>query len=373
MSASWDAQLAQVLSSSLLAGSWIGPFAVAFAGGVLTALTPCVYPLVPITVRYFVLAKGGRERIGPLVVMYALGMVGLYAALGTLFASTHTVMGRALAHPWVLLGMAVFCALMALSMLGVFTLQLPAVLSARLVRVGHASMPGALLMGLVSGLVAAPCTGPVTAVILAVIAAKGEVLFGFYLMCGFGLGVAIPFLIIAGLFAKFSKIPSAGPWMHGVKIILSLAMLWVAWLFLGQAYPQIPEKFQHMIRGKSSEHVLADAIVWETDHAKAVQKAKEQHKPMMVDFTAQWCQACQELEHKTFVDPRVRAEAQRFVALKIDATTIDDAVDALFKKYGVLGLPAVVFVSSEGVVLQDPRVTGFVPASDYWMWMQKVH
>jgi thiol:disulfide interchange protein DsbD len=105
-----------------------------------------------------------------------------------------------------------------------------------------------------------------------------------------------------------------------------------------------------------------EAIAWERSHDAALSRAASEHKPVLLDFTADWCQACQELEHRTYVDPAVRREAARFVAVKLDATAMDDPIKALFERYGIVGLPAVIFVDSTGKVLERPRVTGFVEA-----------
>jgi thiol:disulfide interchange protein DsbD len=206
-------------------------------------------------------------------------------------------------------------------------------------------------------------------------------------------------------------VPAAGPWMDGVKVLLSAAMFAVAWMFFCQVYPDARRMpwwallvtgalmlgvvFVKRLRVRwmpllwavlgaqcvgwllfaqplSGHEGPSAPLVWRVKHDEAVVFARAQKKPMMIDFTAQWCQACQELDHRTFTDEAVRKEGVRFVALKVDATTMDDAVEALFQKYGVLGLPAVVFVDSSGNVLEKPRVTGFVSAEEYVLMMRDV-
>ncbi|MBI3180389.1 MAG: thioredoxin family protein [Deltaproteobacteria bacterium] len=404
-----DERLAAVLSSSIDGGSFWLALGVAWMTGVLAALTPCVYPLIPITVRYFGgMVDASRRRALGLVLVYIAGMVLLYATLGTVFASLQRAFGTFLASPWVLGGLAVMCVAMGASILGLFTLQLPAAWNARLAEVGGRSVWGALAMGLVSGLIAAPCTGPALVVILGYIATTGDVVLGFTLMTAFALGLGLPFFLLALFARSLQRLPQGGPWMEAVKIVLATAMFVVglyfakaAWPVFGRALDQLTwsavvggvavalgvvtavaflgagegaralkaASIALLTAGVSllllaSPMATADTsaphIAWETTHARAVERARAERRPLMIDFTADWCVACKELDHKTYVDAGVRAEAARFVALKIDATEMTPSVEALFAQYSVLGLPTVVFIDSTGKLLPEPRVTGFL-------------
>jgi thiol:disulfide interchange protein DsbD len=411
--------LASTLDTALKGGEVWAPFAIAWLGGLLTAFTPCVYPLIPITLRYFggMQLDGGRTRVVSRALMYVLGMVVLYATLGTVFASSNRVFGSFLSSRWVLLALSIFCAAMGLSMLGLFTVQLPTALSTRLSQVGGQSRGGAFAMGLVSGLIAAPCTGPVLAVILTLVAATGAVFLGFWLMVGFALGLGMPFLALAVFSGNLQRLPSGGRWMEIIKVMLATAMFVVAAYFLQIAWGRLAgwlhgmpaptavgaalvatgvlatcalvwgrgTKQATLKTAKSSGVALLTAgicalvfgggadgqeqtaaaggpppIQWMTEHDEAVATAKAKKRPVMIDFTAQWCQACKELEESTYVHESVRAASLRFVSVKIDATEESDEIDSLFEHYGVLGLPTVLFIDSSGSVLDQPRVTGFV-------------
>ena len=185
------------LLGELLSGEQGGlAIAVAWVGGVLTAFTPCVYPLYPITVRYFAGGAPSPRATGKVVsyaAVYVLGMTLLYAALGTSFAALGVVFGSALGSPWVTGTMALVSLAMAVSLLGAFNIQLPSSVASRLGLLGSRTYRGALAMGLVSGLIAAPCTGPVLAVILTLIAKNGAIGFGFALMVAFGFGRNDPY------------------------------------------------------------------------------------------------------------------------------------------------------------------------------------
>lgn len=391
--------------------------AVAWVGGVLTAFTPCVYPLYPITVRYFAGGKPEKSATGKVVsyaAVYVLGMTLLYAGLGTAFAALGVVFGRTLGSPWVTGTMALVSFAMAVSLLGVFSIQLPTSLSTKLGLLGSRTYHGALAMGLVSGLIAAPCTGPVLAVILTLIAKNGAIGFGFFLMVAFGFGVGTPLLAIAASAHHLSRLPKSGPWMTAVKALLASAMILVAAYFgalaskdvaglLGKlpavagmvaaavglvvfvlmVIRKVPETVGQIVAvtglsvgliamALGGEHA-ATSIVWTASHEEGLTRAKAGGKAMMIDFTAEWCTGCKELDAHTFPDPRVAAEAERFVAVKLDATDPDDAMNALFARYGVMGLPTVVFIGPDGQVLENPRVTGFTPPERFLALMQQVH
>jgi len=423
---SFTQRIAESLQGSLASGHLFIAVAASFVGGLLTAFTPCVYPLIPITIRYFGgMQKVGRGRVVLRAVVYVLGMVVLYAALGTIFASSGKVFGSFLASRWVLVLIAAFCVAMGLSMLGLFSLQLPSGLNTRLSQVGGQGVGGAFTMGLVSGLIAAPCTGPVLAVILTLIAATGAVSTGFALMVAFGLGLGLPFLVLALFSGALTRVPSGGGWMEVVKVTLATAMFVVAVYFLDIAWPAVGGALGALpgqgtlaavlavvgvvacvvylrrldrpgavaLKGLSIGALTLAAgiavagrapgaavtpgaggdITWVSSHEQALALGKSGGKPVMIDFGAEWCVACKELEKVTYVDPRVRQEAQRFVSAKIDATEMSDEVSRLFALYGIPGLPVVVFIDSSGKVLAEPRVTGFMPPDEFLRVMARVH
>ena len=419
-------RLAATLSGSMSGGQLWLALVLAFMGGLLTALTPCVYPVIAITLRYFGGMQRGSQQAGRARVLrpalaYVGGMIVLYTTLGTLFASSGKLFGSLLANPWVVGGFALFSFAMALSMLGLFTLQLPAAWSTRLSLVGGKSMVGAGVMGLTSGVIAAPCTGPVLAVVLTVIASTGAVSFGFWLMLSFSLGLAAPFLLLA---VTAGSLPAGGPWMEAVKAVLASLMAVVGLYFLGLALPQVREGLAAVPFGNIAGPLLlvaglvvlgllvrlqggrldalrqvlavllltagasflafggeansapaepgAPGLAWTSEHDAALAQARAQGRPVIIDFTADWCAACKELERQTFIDARVRAEAGRFVLVRVDATRMDAAMDALLARYRIPGLPAVVFVDSTGRVLESPRVTSFIPAAQFLEIMKQV-
>lgn len=407
------------LGRQLAQGSLVA-FAIAFAGGVLTSLTPCVYPLIPITVSIFG-AKTSRSRPQALALsgLYVLGIAATYSVLGASAALTGKAFGTAMQNPFALGAIAIVFIAMAASMFGAFELQLPASLQARLSRVGGAGYVGALAMGLVAGLIAAPCTGPVLAAALAYVATKGSVALGVAIMFTYALGIGLLFFLI-GAFSL--SLPKSGPWMETVKSIFGVALLAMALVYLRDAFPSLKAIFasssqaalgaaavaatgvllgaltlsfraarERLAKGaavtlvvlgvfyasgvgtaRGREATEAAGISWlVNDEAAGLARARADGKPVVIDFWGDWCAACKELDHTAWSDPRVREEMKRFVAVKMDnsAERMDDpaqaaAVDAAMAKYGVLGQPTVLFIDPKGGELRAERVTGVIGADE---------
>jgi thioredoxin:protein disulfide reductase len=392
----------------LLAQGSAFAFAIAFAGGVLTSLTPCVYPLIPITVSIFGAKSAASRRDAVLLSgLYVLGIAATYSALGVAAALTGKAFGSVMQNTAVLVFVAVVFAVMAASMFGAFELQLPASVQARLSSVGGAGRAGAFAMGLVAGLIAAPCTGPVLAAALAFVATKGSVAFGFGIMFAYALGIGLLFFLI-GAFSV--SLPKSGPWMDTVKSLFGVALLAMAGVYLKDAFPQLKALFSPVqaaaliaaaiaaagvllgalsgsFHGPWRARVLKGAAVamtvlgivyaagagaarrdallapvpWLHDEVQALALARAEGKPVVIDFWADWCAACKELDRIAWADPEVRTELSRFVLLKIDATEETPAVTAAWEKYGILGMPTVLFIDSRGRELPaDARVTSAI-------------
>ncbi len=398
------------LARHLAQGSVLA-FAIAFAGGVLTSLTPCVYPLIPITVSIFgAKQSSSRRHAMALSGLYVLGIAAMYTGLGVAAALTGKAFGSVMQNPWAVGGVAVVFAAMAASMFGAFELQLPPALQSRLSAVGGAGYAGALGMGLVAGVIAAPCTGPVLAAALAFVATKGSVAFGASIMFAYALGLGLLFFLI-GAFSL--HLPKSGAWMETVKGVFGVALLAAAGVFLKDAFPAVkpiflasrsaalaaagaaaigvllgaiqasfggpaPERLRKalgvalavggIVYGVGSAGARAGAAVAEfpwirQDEAGALALARAEGRPVIIDFWADWCAACRELDQSAWADPRVREEARRFVTLKMDGSADDDAFQRIFEKYRVVGMPTVVLIDSRGRELPE-RITAAVDAGE---------
>ena len=402
---------------------------VVFAGGILTALTPCVFPLIPITVAIFSGRGGpaqagggaprGRGRAAALTSCYVLGMAATFVALGIAAGLSGKAFGQALASPIIPLVLAFFFIALALSMFGAFEIALPPALALRLNQVGGAGFAGAFSMGLVAGLIAAPCTGPVLLGILAFVATHQSVALGSLLLFLYALGVGAPFFVI-GVFSF--NLGRSGPWMDAVKSVVGVVLLIMAVFEIRLSFPSFGFNLPaapgivFLIAGLVAAGVLLGAIhrsfhgsavektlktvglalvilgftarldvenvalaqspggiPWVKDLDKALADAKVSHQPVFVDFYADWCAACKELDRKTYPDAKVRNEAKRFIAVKVDGTHESDALDKIYDRYKVEGLPTVIFIGSDGTLVKDQRVIGFVEPAEMVSLLKKVN
>jgi thioredoxin:protein disulfide reductase len=371
-------------------------FLFAFTAGLLTALTPCVYPMIPITISIFGGKGVARARSLLLATLYVAGIAVMFGTLGTVFALVGKAFGSFLANPWVIVPLALFFAAMAASMFGAFELTLPSGLQQRLARVGGRSAGGAFLMGLVGGLIAAPCTGPPLAGILAFVATTRDAFGGFFLLATYAIGIGVPFWAIAG----FSmQLPRSGAWMETVKSVFGVALLVAALYYLKNVVPALAH-----VTGRTSTFVVlavgavvmgvvigaihlsfhdvwsvrlrkgagvALAVVglfgltnfvltpkvelaWLRAEPEAAQAARAQGRPLIVDFMADWCLPCKEMDVQVFSHPDVVSELAAFTLLRVDLTREDDdpSLAAIKTKYGVNTLPAVRIVSPQGQIVQ---------------------
>jgi len=404
-----------------------------FLGGLLTALTPCVYPLIPITVGVFGARPGvSRGKAVVLTSSYVVGMGVVFATLGVVAARTGAAFGQLLGHPAVAVGLAVFLLVLAASMFGAFEIALPQGLALRLNSVGGSGLAGAFLMGSVAGFLAAPCTGPVLTGLLTYVATSRSTVLGAGLLFVYALGIGVPFFLI-GVFAV--QLPKSGAWMDWVKSALGILLVALAATYVRDAFPALRTAAASMARSFGAHGgtwlaaalaaagillgaihrsfgagprsavlkgvgvaLVAGAVVlrlsalnagaesagleWNVRYAgegtgpepvnAALARAAAEHRPVMIDFFAEWCAACKELDRETYVAPSVVEEASRFVRIKADGTNSTDPMDALYQRFGVNGLPTVAFVSSDGKVLDDPRVTGFLGPEKFTETLRQV-
>jgi thiol:disulfide interchange protein DsbD len=386
-------------------------FLFALTAGFLTSLTPCVYPMIPITVSIFGAKTGvSRGRAFLLATCYVAGIATMFGALGTTFALLGKAFGTFLANPWVIVPLALLFAAMALSMFGAFELSLPQGLQQRLNRVGGRGLGGAFLMGLVGGIIAAPCTGPPLAGILAYVATTRDAVQGFGLMATYAAGIGVPFWAIAG----FSmSLPRSGRWMESVKSVLGIALLVASLYYLKNVVPALtrvtgtsngfvvlclaavalglvagavhlsfgdrPVRKARKTAGVAlvvvglfalTNFVLTPKVelAWLHDEKAAVAQANASGRPLLIDFGADWCLPCKELEAQVFGKPEVaRLMAEQFTLLRVDCDREDEdpRIGEIRERYQAAGLPAVRVVSPRGDILarlDDANITpqGFI-------------
>lgn len=389
----------------------------ALAGGFVVSLTPCVYPMVAVTVSVFG-AREARSRWegAALSGAFVLGIVAMFVPLGVAAGLTGSMFGSVLQSRWVVMGMAALFLLLAASLFGAFELALPSALTNRLATLGGIGYKGAFLLGLACGLIASPCTGPVLTGILTWIAQTKSAPLGALAMGAFALGLGAPFFAV-GAFAV--QLPKSGRWMVHVKSILGVALVVVALYFLSTVFPVLsdfakpgtplfvgaavaaalgvllgaihrefsePGAGVKLRKGLGLTLVSAGAfaavlgiikpsavLAWQQGDVHALrEQAVRENRPLVVDFTAAWCGACKELDKVTFAAPAVGAEMGRFLAVKVDATNDDDPqVEATLQRFKVVGLPTVLVFDSRG--REAVRYTDFVPPEQFLDGIKRVN
>ena len=396
--------VAASFKSALEGDDHLTPLAMSFVAGLATSLTPCVYPMIAITVSVFGARKtSSRVEGAALSSAFVAGMTVLFTTLGIVAALTGGVFGDELGNPLVAGALALVFGAMALSMFGAFELALPYTWSTWLADRGGIGYRGAFVLGMASSLIAAPCVGPVLGLLLPWVGATGNVAFGAACMLAYSLGMGLLFWVV-GTFAV--GLPKSGRWMEWVKSAFGLVMVGSALYFLRPwlpGYRQIEQNGAHLALGlvllalglglgavhlsfsqagvARVRKLLGIAVAslgllitigylearpahaeWEHDLAGARERARAAGSPLLIDFGASWCQACGELERHTFSDPRVQEESRRFVKVKVDLSPGADTTRGKewLKSYGARGLPLVVLHDSSG--REQARVTEFVAA-----------
>lgn len=419
-----EATLEQKFSSALKQGSILA-FVLVFIAGILSSLTPCVYPVIPITIGYIGGRAEGQKLKGFLLSLFlVLGIAIVYSSLGIIAAASGSVFGSFTQHPAVLIVIALIFAVMGTSMLGAFEIQLPSGLQGKM-RTEKKGFLGALLVGMITGLVAAPCVGPVLVALLAWVAQTGSILTGFALLFTYAVGMGLLFIVIGTFAGAMTALPGAGQWMDTVKHVFGIILiggaifiinpllpdgyyylLWgifliVTGVFSGALEILSPEAvtakkwgkaigvvllifgivmfvdgYNHTFGFKKHETVMTAAgsgeikgVQWiVNDHDGAFAQAKAEGAYLIMDFYADWCVACRELDEKTWPKPELIAESDGWIFLKMDLTRITPELKAAQDKYEVVGMPTVIFFDSEGN--EKHRFAGFKPAKDVVKIMQ---
>jgi thiol:disulfide interchange protein DsbD len=386
-------------ASELLSRGYFWAFLTVFVGGFLTSLTPCVYPMISITVSVFGAKdeKVTRARALLLASSYVGGICVMYTGLGIASAlAGRFAFGSLLGNPWVMVPIALLLAVMAASMFGAFELALPTGLQTRLSGVGGKGFVGAFLMGLVGGIIAAPCTGPVLASVLAYVATTRSVTVGGSLLFTYALGMGVLFFVVS-VFAQ--RLPKSGAWMEAVKSVFGVVMvvaalyflrpvvsplmayargthLWLmihlalvgAGLALGGVHLSFHDGWAARLRKGAGiaaivvggfgvvGYVLTPKVAeaqkeleWIKGEQPGLAAARSGHRPALLDFYADWCLPCREMEVKTFNQPDVARELGRFTLIKMDTTHDDDpqVIDAK-ERYHAATLPTVVLLDADG-------------------------
>ena len=409
-------QLAESLSQSKYAMLWF------FVLGIGLAFTPCVLPMLPLLSAIVI---GGRKeetsnwRALALSFVYVQGMALTYTLLGLVVVLIGLPFQIALQSPYVLIGLSIVFVLLALSMFGLFTLQLPSSLQTKLTQFSQQQKSGAFfgvfVMGAIAGLVASPCTSAPLSGALLYVAQSGDFVIGALTLYLLALGMGLPLILITVFGNKI--LPKSGAWMENVKTAFGFVMLALPIFLISRIIPSMWEPRLWALLGVSFFIWLATQMrsngiglffrivffvaamvsaqplqnwVWQDNVATSqaanaqsavkhtlvfqqistydeLQAVLKQHpnKIAMLDLYADWCVACKEFQHKTFADPQVQTALSDVLLLRVDMTNNSESNRTLMKALAVTGLPTIIFFNQQGEEIQAQRITGFLPAEAF--------
>lgn len=316
-------------------------FLITFIGGLLTAFTPCVLPLIPVILLIIGIHPGAHRRNFLLACCLTFGLALTYAVIGLIGALVGIPMSYLFQQRWFLGLIVIFYLTMALAMFGLFTLQLPSGLQQRLQRLGGAGPKGAFLAGISTGLLATPCAGPVIGALVAYVGAQRHIGFGFSLLLTYGLGFGAVFLLLGTFYGSLTQRIRRPAAARVVKFLLGLFLLipalYYGWVLFGESR-------------------------WQGNEDAAFVQAQSTQRPVMIEFTAKSCPPCLLFETTTLRDAGVeKALADEIVPLRIDTTFSTPEVKRLIDRYRVVGWPTILFASPNGEVYWDLSLVGDIP------------
>lgn len=387
-------------------GMLIGLLAV-LLGGLALNLTPCVYPLIGVTIAYFGNQGGGPRKIAVLAVIYVLGIALTFSMAGVAVALSGGLFGAALQNPLVLIAIAAMLLVLAASSFGLFSLQPPQWMMRR-AGIGRPGYLGSLVMGLGMGVVAAPCIGPIVLGLLLMVERSASPVFGFALFFTLAIGLGLPYIALALAAGHIKSLPRSGDWLAWVEqlfgfVLVGLALYFLdpvvhgwtmrimpyyavaAGIFLGFATPAGRQWRPFLIFRSVLGTFSLGALVWmlmfsaskpptqlafDPYDVAILNQARAANKPVLIDFSADWCVPCREMARTTFRDPAVIEAASHFVRLQADITERDDHSSQLASQYAIRGVPTTVFIDKHGRILK--REVGYVDSDRFLRDLREV-
>ncbi len=404
-------------------------FILIFLGGLALNLTPCIYPLIPITIGYFGgQAHGKKGGVVAHAVLYVLGMAVTYSILGLIAAMTGSLFGAALQMPLVLIAIAAIMVALALSMFGLYEFRLPSFIT-QMAGGSKKGFLGTFFMGLTVGLVAAPCIGPFVLGLLTYVGEMGNALLGFLMFFVLALGLGVPFLFLAIFSGGIDRLPRSGAWMVWVRSIFGFILIGMAIYFLRPYFPNTlayhltlalalfiggifmawvePTKLggkvfpvirnlvglvffivalvfattgiQSYVKESLAEAramagiTVSNQIHWLPGTEDRLDQAVVEGMPVFIDFYADWCIPCKELDKFTFSDPEVVELSSKFLMLKVDLTASGNPMSERLKnRFGVKGVPTLLLLHADGTEARALREVGFFKKDEMLEKMQKV-
>jgi len=373
-------------------------------GGLALNCTPCVYPLIPITISYF---GGKSEGIkGHTIlhgIVYMVGLAATNSALGIAAALTGGMLGFALQNPIVLILVAAVMVAMGLSFFGLWELRLPLWLT-RPASKSYAGLFGTFFMGLTLGVVAAPCLGPFILGLLVYVGQIGDPFLGLLYFFTLSIGLGVPLGVLAVFSGMVARLPKSGDWMVWIRklmgwVLMAMAAFMISFVVSHNLFrPALlagvalaagihlgwldrtargHKAFSYAKKGVGIAMVCAgivyllvsirpvSKIEWISYNQSVIAEATEEKRAVVLEFYADWCAPCRIMERDVFTDPEVIKLSRNFVTVRADLTRAQPFHDQLMDRYQIRGIPAVVFINSEGEEIERLRIIGLVDRAQF--------
>ena len=365
-------------------------------------LTPCVYPMLSITLSLFRGSEGEpHSRAFFKALAYVLGMVTMYSVLGVVAAMTGSFFGEWLQNFWAQLASGMIMIALALSMLGLYQFRLPSWLMPSRQGAFKATHLSFFISGLLVGIIAAPCMGPAVLALLTVVSAQKDMVFGFLLFFVMALGLGLPYLVLGTFSGLLKKLPKSGAWLVWFERLMGVVLLSFGFFYTAIAFKWplltgiVPgalvaggfylgwiersarqaKRFLVFQRTLGTLAVAVglflfmaprDGLVWEKYHAGILEEARVSGQPVILDFYADWCIPCHELDQFTYSDPKVISAMKGLRKIKVDVTSVEtEEIREAVRQFNVFGVPTVIFIDEKGREIKDLRVNGFVSAEEF--------